>query len=394
MESSEHRFIGNHAQVSAGLGVSFTAEGFVQLTLRAPQMSDVSLTYGEVVALGGDFYGTPTLKPISSGLTIDEQVQRFEDAFGTLATANRVELATIMKILDVESSKVIGAQHPAKVFQEELGTKLYCQWNEATGGAPASQGIAGMATGPGRYTSLAIQNLDHFGSGGVAAYHAGHLAACRKASTDLNTALAMNAFADHFLTDLFAAGHIRTPRKVLNEYSWNLSGVVADKTTVGSLLSRAMHDEENRTGLTVTSQARGGGTWLAYGDQQALEKKAEENTGEAITAVQASIDEVLACQSTPDPKPAFGALQHIPNVAGDYPPTGGPSIAPMFVAQGSEPLARTAYFPFTSIPSPGLGSVDDYHYTKEFLWEHVVGETLGSQFIPELAQGIFVWLGR
>jgi hypothetical protein len=393
MESTEHRQIGNRVRVREDAGVRLAPEGCPLLTLSAPGVADVSLTYGDIVALGGDLYGTSTLEPISSGTTVDEQVRLFDDAFATLLSGNRAELSKIMQIMDDETQTVLNAPDPVAAFNQ-LGNTLYLQWNEATGGAPASEGIIGMASNPGRFTSLAKQNLDHFGADAVAAYHAGHLAACRRAGTDLDTALAMNAFADHFLTDLFASGHIRTPRRVLNEYDWILSGAI-DRATIGSLLSRAMHDEENSAGLTVTSVARAGATWKAYGDRMALSQQADDNIQEAVSAAQVSCDEVVAAvAAAPDAEPAFAALQHIPRVAGSYPPSGGPSIAPMLVAQGREPLARTAYFPYTRIPKPGLGSTSDYNYTESFVWASVVTETLGPTYIQQLPEGVFLWLSR
>jgi hypothetical protein len=390
VQSSEHRYIGDQVTVPAGRGLPLSPDGRVQLVLAAPTVSAVTLTYGQIVALGGDLYGTPGELPISAGGSLDEQLQLFRAAHATLVAGDRAELARILQLLDFESSRVLGTSAPAAAFAA-LGHELDCQWNEATGGAPASQGLLGLTTQPGRYMRLASRNLDHFGADAVAAYRAGHTAACLLASTDLNAALAMNAHADHFLSDLFASGHIRTPRRVLNDYAWNLSEVI-DRVTIGALLSRAMHDEENAQGLVVTSAARPGRSWSAFGDSQALEPKAAENAQEVVAALQVSVDEVLAGQARPGGAPAFAALQYVPYVAGDYPPTGGPSIAPMLVAVGREPLARTGVF--WGIPTPGLGKVDDYHYTGDFLWQSVVADTLGRQFIQDLPNGIFVWLSK
>jgi hypothetical protein len=64
----------------------------------------------------------------------------------------------------------------------------------------------------------------------------------------------------------------------------------------------------------------------------------------------------------------------------------------MLVAVDGEPLARTGVW--LGVPTPGLGSTDDYHYTADFLWESVIGETLDPNLIKDLADGVFVWLGK
>lgn len=52
----------------------------------------------------------------------------------------------------------------------------------------------------------------------------------------------MNAFGDHFGTDQFAAGHLRTPRPELVNFC---------SATPGGLQANYMHDEDNRNGLPV-----------------------------------------------------------------------------------------------------------------------------------------------
>lgn len=71
------------------------------------------------------------------------------------------------------------------------------------------------------YLGLALINFDHFGEDARTAYKAGHLAALRQAASskspaNLESAYALNAFADHFLEDSFAAGHLRVPRQKLH----------------------------------------------------------------------------------------------------------------------------------------------------------------------------------
>lgn len=104
------------------------------------------------------------------------------------------------------------------------------------------QGIAEPAATPARkkvvtdrYFSLASRNLSHFSAGGnaVATYTKWHsdalvdaLAAGQTGDASVwRRALTKEAFADHFLTDVFSAGHVRTPRADIKQwYDSNMPG--------------------------------------------------------------------------------------------------------------------------------------------------------------------------
>lgn len=84
-----------------------------------------------------------------------------------------------------------------------------------------------------RYKDLALRNISHFSLGGTSIetwtkHHTEAIVASFNAGKDGNSAslqiaLAMNAFADHFLTDSFSAGHIRVPRKDIIQYYDNFA---------------------------------------------------------------------------------------------------------------------------------------------------------------------------
>ncbi|KAH7148075.1 hypothetical protein DER46DRAFT_672082 [Fusarium sp. MPI-SDFR-AT-0072] len=72
------------------------------------------------------------------------------------------------------------------------------------------------------FMQLLEGNVDHFGVEARSTYNAGHAVALEVAAGgDLKTALAVNAFADHFLQDFFTAGHIRVPRNEIAEIAKN-----------------------------------------------------------------------------------------------------------------------------------------------------------------------------
>lgn len=159
----------------------------------------LTLTYGEVVALAGDYYATP----------------------------------------------------------EELAAELTSTVAEAIRGVtPQDEGTFLLNTHRGwfDYAMLANENQDHFAPRCWARYARHHAEALQLAlDRELDAALVRNAFADHFLTDAFASGHMRVPRDGLVGLS-------------GALPTRKMHDEENVQGLWV--QSASGFVWRAYGDDQ------------------------------------------------------------------------------------------------------------------------------
>lgn len=181
-----------------------------------------------------------------------------------------------------------------------------------------------------QYYSLASRNLSHFSVGGTAweAYVTWHskaiadaLAAGESGTTQTwRTALTKEAFSHHFLTDMFSAGHVRTPRASIREwyerhasdstdrflrymakfiydrlderqqlpplawwFSWITKGTIKGRIvklggeavrtfSLGDIVSLALHDLDNR-GLQVVSSVdpdgrpvQGGFRWTAVGD--------------------------------------------------------------------------------------------------------------------------------
>lgn len=235
----------------------------------------LKLTYGDIVSFG-DFYEIPD-QPIAMGKTPEERKQRFLKSFNSFAYDNQV-VAEALKILDVlhENRAVIDAamqrgEDPEIVFQRIAGESNR-RFNCITGGSCAKEGWWLV---PGRYLKLAETDFDHFGEEAWIAYQVGHEAALEIATQahqtndveSLKIAYAMNAFACHFLTDRFAAGHMRSPRK-------ELPANVKPSIT-GALLVHFMHDEDNFHGLHVHN-ARGS-KWIAYGDKAYFSSKNKDN---------------------------------------------------------------------------------------------------------------------
>ena len=159
--------------------------------------------------------------------------------------------------------------------------------------------IAFVMTGGGHGGKLLEVNFDHFSREAHAAYAAGHYVALKyaneahnlkaagqnaKAVKKLRDALIANGMSDHFLTDMFSAGHARTPR-------FELYAQCGQK--VGGLYSNAQHDEENKRGVIMKN--KNGDQWLALGDSKLWDTGDTTNRKYVTEAVAMSIRDVMIC---------------------------------------------------------------------------------------------------
>jgi hypothetical protein len=305
----------------------------------------LSLTYGQILALGGDFYGDPD-RPISDGATPADRQARFTDSYNSLAVqpsseSEAMQILAVMKIEIDAVNKAIDAGLPASSAYKQLGDSLSEQWNRITGGGSIVSPWIPM----GRYLKLAATNWDHFSQCAVLAYTAGHAVALlaavaarslsdpKQQQTALQRAYAMNAFADHFLTDLFSSGHMRSPRKQLND--------TVTPASAGGLLTRYMHDEDSANGLFVSNQR--GNQWKAYGDKRYFDMIDVSNSILVNGAAQLSADEIFQAFSTgnviaPGQYAALTAIPDLAAIQNNQQP--GLNYSPMFVATGNTVIRR------------------------------------------------------
>jgi len=349
-EGAEHTMIGDSITLRMSLSHPENRTPSPQVPLKLGQ-GTFSLRYGQILALGGDFFGRPDL-PISDGATFADQMNRFELAFATLDMPPAGPLSTaILNVMQTEIN-ALNAALAAGVSPDEaykaLGDRLSGQWNRLTGGGGLFSDLWPM----GRYLQLAWVNWDHFGKSAVAAYQAGHAAAMDQAYegwaqttqkdnpqlglTLLNYAYAMNAFADHFLTDLFSAGHLRVPRKELY--------ATCPPALAANLCAKAMHDEDSKFGLRVTSASNP--VWVAYGDGHFFDTRNLQNRAYAVAAVQASADEIFNVFRTgqiPSDPSTYAALALAPNIDEQLDPLNDPmgNFAPLFITYDGSANLRT-----------------------------------------------------
>lgn len=253
-------------------------------------------SYGDLVAFSGDFFEKP-----------NDIYDKSE------------------KLLGRFSNKKYVMSHFEK--QVQAINKMYHGDEEAI--YPSNS--VGVAVSIPQYGILALNNDVHFGWHNMVAYIEHHQAALDMAKeahalrkTDAQTAhkkfihaLFLNAFADHFLTDAFAAGHIRVPRSQLK--SW-----AADKRYTSSLsgtIAKVVHDFDGKLGkhfpkgLHVKNAV--GHAWSSRVDAELfIRLDNDTNTVELPTqAVRMSLEEVFKAYETGTvPSGIFAAAQLVPYV--------------------------------------------------------------------------------
>lgn len=281
--AGEHIAIGD--QVALKFLPAMPAQSGVNLNLT----NGAHLSYGEIIALG-DYYGFADA-PVSQGKTDEEREQRFINAFNQLDVlpASNAESAQLVIVMHQEQEYVLDAVSKgtsAREAYKQISDEMDREYNCITGGG-CNKKTWWMKYG--RMLTLAVTNYDHFGDDAWQAYQAGHRVAMKEAIkakttgdiTHLSHAYAMNAFASHYLTDRFAAGHIRTPRVAMSKD--------VTPSTIGDLLMKYMHDED---GAGISVHDAQSNHWTAVGDGYYFEPNSLEHRRRVINALQLSANEV------------------------------------------------------------------------------------------------------
>lgn len=258
-----------------------------------------SFSYGELVALSGDFYGSPK--------------ELFEEQSSVLPWLwEDKDLSDLREIFKEELTWIEDEKRGIHVGYPDNGLAL--AWNAKS------------------YIELALDNVDHFGWHNVVAYCRHHTAALKlatQADREDNSdetwrrALFYNAFADHFLTDAFAAGHIRVPRMQIKK--WGSDVGYSDKLAGG--LSKVLHDQDGHVSTTHASGERLGDDeglrvknshgieWYTRCDGQLFIVKPGDDplVDQPIQAVKESLVELFTARHERRmPDGEFNALHHAP----------------------------------------------------------------------------------
>lgn len=263
----------------------------------------LKLRYGQIIMLAGDIMGDPK-HPISR-CEADKRKQCFRLQFEALAgksalndcynpriqAQNLIQYFTEMELL---LSEWRASGKADTDFYKKFGATMNKKLNRLTcGGSFISDYIP-----YGNYLRLSQANFDHFSAASLIAYKAGHQVALEtalqgyqekirsntlEAEQLLELAYAQNAFANHFLSDAFSSGHIRTPRA-------EMAKQIQLPAILNLLLANIMHDEDNRLGINVVNEE--GSSWTAYGDNYLFENQTLMHRTILLQAMQRSANAV------------------------------------------------------------------------------------------------------
>ena len=310
-EAGEHQWLGMRGATLACARLGVDPESLRRLRRRA---GDVELGYGEIVALSGDFYANP-----------DDLYGEKPSPFPWLYEKH--DLSDLRRLFASELTWIMDEHRPARAGYPD--NTIAFIWN---------------AKG---YLELAEDNTDHFGWHNVLQYCRCHQLAidsaiqaqsCSGDDASWVKALYYNGFADHFLTDAFAAGHVRVPRREIRDWAptRGFNGKLA------GLLSKVLHDQDGHVnslhaqgeaelpeteGLPVENTL--GVKWSTRCDGQLFLVPSAEDAplvAEPVNAVAASLEDVFRAQKEKrSPSGTFQALQHVP-----FPRADSPSLAAKF----------------------------------------------------------------
>jgi hypothetical protein len=159
-----------------------------------------------------------TLGDLASGNEATDIEVQFDD--GTLHKLTFGQLVALADVFDsVADLKAKAALKPAIAVQYALSWKLRIG-KEPAGYEEIKKGVRD------HILEILAKNLDHFGDEAKGAYKQEHASALAKAfeagagndTAAYGEAVATEAFCQHYLSDLFAGGHIRTPRREIKEW--------------------------------------------------------------------------------------------------------------------------------------------------------------------------------
>jgi len=294
-DSGEHTLIGQKGYESACRKASC-------LPLISRKDKKMDFTYGELVAFSGDFYETPSALDSDTGTG--------------LSFLGRNNLKKGKQIIEEEIKQIDKQKHGVTAEDSKYLDSTF-QW---------------ILAFPSVYLSVSANNYAHFGWYNIKEYVFHHQAALDAAlkgfkSTDPDTkneffreALLKNSFADHFLTDGFASGHIRNPRT--QSISWDKKkgcSIDRDGSLRIGLIAKVLHDNDHtfeKTGGLKVVNARGD-TWSTRSDGDLFIKWDETSPHYSlpVEAVALSVTEVLeAFRGGIYPRSTFKALHLVPFV--------------------------------------------------------------------------------
>lgn len=292
-DGAEHMYLGDVAYKKMCAEMNPTN---VNCLVKFPRFDKrAQYTYGQMTALG-DFY--------ESGDHMFE-----ENGVGNIAEGG---LQNIFRCMDKEAR----VMHEQRTYPE---TKFPdCDWVYSVNSK--------------QYLSLAKDNFDHFSWGAVKAYVREHDYALRLAKNSyemkrqnkpksadyyFRRAVFVNAVADHYLMDLFAAGHIDIPRRQVRQLAERkLSGFF--KKLRGDTLSMILHEnnslDENHNEVGLSVENAQGFEWVTHSDGHMMSCASFDDPIIVlpVSAVKTSVEELFKAANEGQMAEVFAALDLVP----------------------------------------------------------------------------------
>ncbi|KAJ7878126.1 hypothetical protein B0H14DRAFT_1655844 [Mycena olivaceomarginata] len=342
-ESDEHEKIGDLVKLK------FENNRIVSGKKWEYKVEKETLTYGLIVALAGDFYGNyrtaGDVEQISDNWDSarDRSIALGIALAKTLSGDTAKYLSPVLTTMGKERDEIRTGMEKGKYVAQiynDFGDKYGLLYNSDTKKSNTSL--------VGAYLLLAQCNWDHFGKDAEKAYSALHSGALLKAKEAydagpsradeiMKEAYFLEAYGQHFLTDLFSSGHLRTPRRALHstltmsEGPRTFAALSSPETLYPQdFCARRMHDEDCANGLWVRN-SKGKG-WAAYGDKQLLSAKSNQNFQMALNAAQAGLDEVWETRLNGNIPAIFTALNLTPILSDEL---NWRNFCPMFRVDGT-----------------------------------------------------------
>lgn len=326
-------------------------------------------TYGEIMAYGGDMFGNSSY-PISN-CEDQTKAQCFQKQFAAIASKDvirknncanpRLQTANLnnyISLLEIKLNEARQAGIEDGEFYAQHEAEITRNLNKLTcGGSFLSDYIPF-----GNYIKLAETNFDHFLPDALTAYQTGHRSALENAQKGfvkvhegrmeealklLELAYAENAFASHYLSDAFASGHIRVPRRAIDTE-------VLLPPVLKLILTNIMHAEDNKYGLNVVN-ARGD-QFKVYGDDYLFVPEAATQRAIMVQALQYSADAIYDTFITGNVPSNYPELDLVPLLSrlDEF-----AQSSPLFKVENGQLLKRTSNH-----------DVNDYHWT--IYWSAIV----------------------
>ena len=327
------------------------------------------LTFGHVVAAAGDLFGPFTrddkISRDANGKerSPEERRAKARKAVASMLKAEPRQIGGVIKLFEecttaFEQFRRDFPDDPPsefykKVWKADKETAAIVKWQIM----PSTSSIVALK----ELLALLSANLDHFLPEARTTYLAFHEIAVEygkmakeerdeeKKKELINLALVCEGWSGHYLTDSFAAGHIRTPREKLDHAS-----VLCD------LLSNAMHNDDGKDLVVSHSfDKEFKEQWIAVGDGRLFDEEGKFSRGKAVHAVTTSLNHLYSVIY--DDKP-------IENEA--------PSLIPVVVPEEHVKESLTFYYPLLCVDEKNV--LRTRMKWKGYYWEWVERDVKGE----------------